>query len=83
MGEFSYIQTELAHIHPFTLPVCDKDENQEIESIEPSLGEGNALSHYQQMENIQKDESGPRKFCSVTAATERLNGDPSGDPRRL
>ena len=44
MGEFSYIQTELACIHPFTLPVCDKDENQEIESIEPSLGEGNALS---------------------------------------
>ena len=60
VGEFSYIQTELAHIHPFTLPVCDKDENQEIESIEASLREGNALHHNQQMENIQKYESGSR-----------------------
>ena len=49
---------KLAYIHPFTLPVCDKDENQEIESIEASLREGNALSHNQQMENIQKDEGG-------------------------
>ena len=28
----------------FTLPIRDKDENQEIESIEASLREGNALT---------------------------------------
>ena len=31
-------------LYPFTLPFRDKDENQEIESIEASLREGNALS---------------------------------------
>ena len=42
---------KLAYIHPFTFPVCDKDENQEIE---PGLRKRNPLSYYQQMENIQR-----------------------------
>jgi len=36
---------KLAYIHPFTFPLCDKDENQEIE---PSLRKRNPLSYNQQ-----------------------------------